>query len=76
MKCKLLFIVLTCCLSLWAVAQDAGNQIAPENVEMADLFRSDGKIYVVVGVVGIILAGLFLYLIKIERNIRKLEKDN
>jgi CcmD family protein len=43
-------------------------------VEMADGMRSDGKIYVVVGVLVIILIGLFGYLISIDRKISRVEK--
>ena len=42
--------------------------------EMADLMRSNGKIYVVVAVCLIILIGLFLYVMMLDRKIRKMEK--
>jgi CcmD family protein len=42
---------------------------------MADLMRSNGKIYVVVGVVLIILIGLILYVFRLDRKISKLEKE-
>ena len=42
---------------------------------MADTMRSNGKIYVVVAVVLTILIGLILYVIRIERKIRKLERN-
>lgn len=41
--------------------------------EMADAMRSDGKIYVVVSIVLIILAGLILYLFMLDRKVKKLE---
>ncbi len=41
-----------------------------------DLMRSNGKIYVVVAVCLTILAGLFIYVISIDRKISKIEKDN
>ena len=44
-------------------------------VEMADAFRSDGKIYVVVLVVLIILVGIFFYLFRIEGKIKDLNKN-
>jgi hypothetical protein len=48
---------------------------AQENkVEMADTFRADGKIYVVVAIVLIILIGFVVYLISLDRKITKLEK--
>jgi len=43
-------------------------------VEMADEFRADGKIYVVVTTVLIVLIGLFLFLIYLDKKITKLEK--
>ncbi|MFI5219452.1 MAG: CcmD family protein [Bacteroidia bacterium] len=43
-------------------------------IEMADKFRADGKIYVVVGVITIVFTGIVLYLINIDRKISKLEK--
>ena len=42
--------------------------------EMADVMRSNGKIYVVVTVVSIIMTGLILYLIRLDRRISKMEK--
>lgn len=46
-----------------------------EEIEMADKFRSDGKIYVVVGIILIILIGLFVYLFSLDRKINKIEKE-
>ena len=48
---------------------------AQQPVEMADIMRSNGKIYVVVAVVLVILAGLFVYLFSLDRKVSKLEKD-
>lgn len=42
--------------------------------EMADTFRSQGKIYVVVLVLATIFAGIILYLVRLDRKISKLEK--
>lgn len=44
--------------------------------EMADVMRSNGKIYVVVAVCLIILVGLFFYAMRIDRKVTKLEKDH
>ena len=46
----------------------------PNSVEMADTFRESGKIYVVVAVVVIIFAGLFVYLISLDKKVSRLEK--
>lgn len=43
------------------------------NVEMADAFRSEGKIYVVISVISIIFICLIGYLIYIDLKLRKLE---
>jgi hypothetical protein len=47
-----------------------------EPVEMADVMRSNGKIYVVVAVVALIMGGILAYLIVLDRKITKLEKEN
>ena len=46
------------------------------NVEMADAMRSDGKIYVVVAVILIILIGLLFYLFSLDRRLKMLEKKS
>ena len=42
----------------------------------ADTMRSNGRIYVVVAVVVTILAGLILYLVRLDKKISRLEKEN
>lgn len=53
----------------------SSSLFAQEKVEMADAMRSNGKIYVVVSVCLIILIGLFLYVMLLDRRIKKMEKD-
>jgi CcmD family protein len=53
-------------LSLPAFSQD---------VEMADTMRSEGKIYVVVAIILIVLIGLFVYLFLLDRKVSNLEKQ-
>jgi surface polysaccharide O-acyltransferase-like enzyme len=48
---------------------------AQEKVEMADVMRSNGKIYTVVAVCLTILIGLIGYAIHLDRKISKLEKN-
>ena len=48
----------------------------PKTAYTAFEMRSNGKIYVVVTVLLIILIGLFLYLIRLDRKITRLEKEN
>jgi K+-transporting ATPase A subunit len=45
------------------------------DIEMADQFRSDGKIYVVVAVFAILMLGFFAYMYRIEQKISKKEKE-
>lgn len=45
-----------------------------QDVEMADGFRAEGKIYVVVAIVLIVLLGLFAYLFLLDKKITRLEK--
>lgn len=54
-----------------ALAQTTGTD-APE---MADGLRQSGKIYVVVAAVVVIVAGLLLYLISLDRKVSKLEQE-
>ena len=63
----LCFFLLACIL---VNAQEAGG------AEMADVMRTNGKIYVVVAVILTIFAGIILYLIRLDRKITKLEKQS
>ncbi len=46
---------------------------AQQEVEMADTMRSEGKIYVIVAIVLIVLAGLVVYLFMLDRKVKNLE---
>ncbi len=46
-----------------------------DKVDMADVMRDNGRIYVVVAVLLTILAGLILYIIRLDRKISKLERE-
>lgn len=48
---------------------------ANAQTEMADTLRSNGKIYVVVTVLATIFAGIFAYLVVLDRRIGKMEKQ-
>jgi uncharacterized membrane protein YqgA involved in biofilm formation len=61
-------------LSLFSILFFA-NLHAQQTVEMADGMRADGKIYVVVGVIALVMAGLIGYLINLDRKISRLEKE-
>jgi CcmD family protein len=43
--------------------------------EMADAMRANGKIYVVVAVLVIIVTGLLVYLIRLDGKVGRLEKE-
>lgn len=55
-------------ISVFAQAQNAAN-------DNNDVMKSNGKIYVVMCVVIVIVLGLFFYLIRLDRKITKLEKE-
>lgn len=58
---------------LFATVAQAQN-VAGESV-FGQTMRSSGRIYVVIAVMTTILVGLFLYLIRLDRKISKLEKE-
>lgn len=45
-----------------------------DKIEMADQFRSSGKIYVVITIIAIIFVGLAVYLFSMDKRLRKIEK--
>ncbi len=62
-----LLVIFTTLASINSNAQGVNNQ--------TDIMRSNGKIYVVMAVVLIILFGLFAYLVSVDRKISKIEKE-
>ena len=60
---------------LFAIAMLAGFTSTAQHVEMADTFRSEGKIYVVVAIVLVVLAGLIIYLFMLDKKLTKIEKE-
>lgn len=65
-------------ISLQAMSQEkieiTTDDYQNSSVEMADLMRSEGKIYVLVGIIGIVLGGILVYVMHTDRKISKLEK--
>jgi hypothetical protein len=51
------------------------SAFAQQDVDMADAFRADGKIYVVVAVLVAILLGLIGYLVITDRKVSQLENE-
>jgi len=69
---KILFLFIAIVVKTSAIAQ--GVNPAMETKE--DLMKTGGHIYIVLAVVLTILAGLIIYLARLERKISKLEKTN
>ncbi|WP_460543637.1 CcmD family protein [Echinicola sediminis] len=66
-------------ISLQVMAQEK-KEIKSEDyqnysVEMADEMRANGKIYVLVGVIGIVMGGILVYLISTDKKLSRLEKE-
>ena len=71
-KFKNVFFLLAFMLfSVLLLAQNGSGKSAIGNT-----MRSNGRIYVVVAVMLTILAGLILYMVRLDRKITKLEKEN
>ena len=58
---------------LFTVALAQAQEAQPE---MADIMRSNGKIYVVVLVLATIFAGIIAYLVRLDRKITRIEKNS
>ncbi len=64
------------CLSFFVVGLLCSMpSFAQDKPEMADVMRSNGKIYIVVAVCLTILIGLFLYVMMLDRKMSKIEKN-
>lgn len=71
MKNKLLLFFATLFLSFLGKAQTVDTE-----PQMADTFRSEGKIYVVIAVLAITFICLIGYLVYIDIKLRRLEKKD
>lgn len=63
--------ILLICMSIVAQAQEILSSNEPQ---MADQFREEGKIYVVLTVIGIIFLCLVGFLIYLERKVKSIEE--
>jgi CcmD family protein len=72
---KKLFFLCLLFFSLTGSAQTTKPGSAEAQIEMADGFRADGKIYIVVTVVLLVLLGIFIYLFMLEKKLAKIEKE-
>ncbi len=52
----------------------AQDMMAVQEPEMADSLREDGKIWIVITVIGMIFTALVLFMIYLERRLKKLEE--
>jgi hypothetical protein len=68
---KLLLLAFALLTQLYVIAQ---NTATTTNTTDVGFMRSEGKIYVVMLVVITILAGLLLYIVRLDKKISKLEK--
>lgn len=67
------FISIILTFALFIVNLQAQN--TNNDIEMADMMRSNGKIYVVVTVLVVMFTTLAAYLFSIDRRIKKIERD-
>jgi hypothetical protein len=70
MKIKMSLFLMSLLIPILGKAQEINGP------EMADTFRNNGKIYVVIAVIGIVFISLIGYLIYIDTKLRKLENKN
>ena len=61
---------LVSCLFLLRISAPGFSQ----NAEMADAMRSEGKIYVLVAIMAVVLSGLIAYLVYLDRKTARLEE--
>lgn len=75
---KKIIIIFLLFISIQVTAQDkiaiTEEDYSNSKVEMADVMRSEGKIYVLVGVIVLIFAGITGYIISTDRKVARLEK--
>jgi H+/Cl- antiporter ClcA len=75
---KKLIIIFLLFIGFFAKAQDkigiTEEDYQNSSVQMADKMRSEGKIYVLVSIIGIVLGGILVYVIQTDRKISGLEK--
>ena len=69
---KILVLSILCFMFFLPAFCQSGN----EPPEMAEGMRQSGKIYVVIAVILTILFGLIFYIIRLDKKITRLEKEN
>lgn len=73
MKSKLITFGLSTLLIMLAFLPAFGQNSS--SIEMADAWRSSGKIYVVIAVIALVFAGIIAFLLRIDRKLNALEKN-
>ncbi|MFI5203859.1 MAG: CcmD family protein, partial [Flavobacteriales bacterium] len=63
-----------CCILLTFLVL-SGTSANAQADQLTDIFYSSGKIYVVTGSLLLILAGIIFYLVRLDRKIKRIEKD-
>ena len=63
-------------LAMLLVSNVLTTSAQDQSVQMADTLRQDGKIYVVVACIFVIVGGLVLFLIRIDGKLSRLEKES
>jgi predicted histidine transporter YuiF (NhaC family) len=67
---KLKHVILNALLTLLFI-----NVQAQESNRVADTLQEGGKMYAVIAIVLVILAGIFIFLFRIEKQVQKLEEE-
>jgi len=68
---RIAFVIALCIMQSIVFAQTDSTTNEP-----TDFMRSNGKIFVVVAVVVVIVLGIFIYLMNLDKKISKLEKKS
>ncbi len=68
---KIALALMSTFIGVMAMAQEA----LTASKDKGGFMRSEGKIYVVVAVIVVIVAGLFIYLFNLDRKIKRLEQE-
>jgi ABC-type Fe3+ transport system permease subunit len=68
-------VLLLLALVLPVLSAAAQNAVVADTPEMADVLRASGKIYVVVAVIAVVLAGLLALLVSLDRKVSRLERE-
>lgn len=77
-KYKIILLLTLCFSSISTFSQKLSIESEDYNnntIEMADMMRADGKIYVLVAIILVIFIGFIFYLIRTEQKLKKIEKE-